>query len=64
MNDIDEIVFENENNRALQFLQIKEIVRKQIVNIDSIPNSKHTKRVLHKGNFFHCLFARINNDTF
>lgn len=59
MNDIDEIVFENENNRALQFLQIKEIVRKQIVNIDSIPNSKHTKRVLHKRKFF-SLFVREN----
>ena len=59
MNDIDEIVFENENNRALHFSQIKEIVREQILNIDSIPNSKHTKRVLHKRKFF-SLFVREN----
>lgn len=59
MNDIDEIVFENENNRALHFSQMKEIVRKQILNIDTIPNSKHTKRVLHKRKFF-SLFVREN----
>ena len=59
MNNIDEIVFENENNRALHFSQMMEIVRRQILNIDSIPDSKHTKRVLHKRKFF-SLFVREN----
>ena len=59
MNDIDEIVFENENNRALHFSQMMEIVRRQILNIDSIPDSKHTKRVLHNRKFF-SLFVREN----
>ena len=59
MNDIDEIVFENENNRALHFSQMMEIVRRQILNIDIIPDSKHTKRVLHKRKVF-SLFVREN----
>ena len=59
MNDIDEIVFENENNRALHFSQMMEIVRRQILNIDSIPDSKHTKRVLHTRKFL-SLFVREN----